>query len=109
MYLVVGVLVYLFDVDGERTGPMFVCFGIPFMTLTAGRLLWVIREWRLTHCPHCGYSLVGLPKGSVCPECGRQRHRCDESRGRRPSVEDGPPPDIVVTTSREEASADRTF
>lgn len=21
-------------------------------------------------CPDCGYSLVGLPAGSLCPECG---------------------------------------
>lgn len=30
------------------------------------------RRWALTHCPHCGYTLTGLP-GKRCPECGRDR------------------------------------
>lgn len=28
------------------------------------------RERKTDHCPHCHYSLTGLPAGSACPECG---------------------------------------
>jgi hypothetical protein len=105
--MLVGVLVYLFDSDGKRTGPMFMCFGIPFVTLTAGRLLWVIREWRMTHCMGCGYSLAGLPAGSVCPECGRHRPWHDHATRRSLPADDEPSPGIVVPASREESTADR--
>ncbi|MFT3788567.1 MAG: hypothetical protein QM770_20745 [Tepidisphaeraceae bacterium] len=28
------------------------------------------EPWPLERCPNCGYSMVGLPRGHACPECG---------------------------------------
>jgi len=42
-------------------------------------------------CSSCGYSLVGLPEGVVCPECGDQPARGDDrsARGGDRSAPDG--------------------
>ena len=43
-------------------------------TLSASLIAWrldVVARRRSGVCIKCGYSLVGLPAGSTCPECGR--------------------------------------
>lgn len=55
--------------------------GIPAAALAA--FLRFRRDQRVVgKCPTCGYNLAGLPRGSVCPECGSAR--------RAPGVETAP-------------------
>lgn len=45
------------------------------IALVLGMILWAGAATRLRRdpgiCGRCGYDLAGLPRGSVCPECGR--------------------------------------
>ena len=48
-------------------------------------------------CPHCRYSLSGLPANARCPECGKSRyHTAPTPNTSRPRNEP-PPPDRVLT------------
>lgn len=48
-------------------------------------------------CPHCRYSLSGLPANARCPECGKSRyHTAPTPNTSRPRTEP-PPPDRVLT------------
>lgn len=48
-------------------------------------------------CPHCRYSLSGLPANARCPECGKSRHHAEAPpKPQRPRSEP-PPPDRVLT------------
>lgn len=54
-------------------GALLLVLCLPLLTLVAGG---VARWWRRAEefvqgvCGRCGYSLRGLPAGTVCPECG---------------------------------------
>lgn len=48
-------------------------------------------------CPHCRYSLSGLPANARCPECGKSRYHTEPTpKPQRPRSEP-PPPDRVLT------------
>lgn len=56
-------------------GALLLVLCLPVLTLVAGG---VARWWRRAEefvqgvCGRCGYSLRGLPAGTVCPECGAE-------------------------------------
>jgi hypothetical protein len=41
------------------------------ITTTGGAIKSAMKQRKDPFCIHCGYDLIGLPDGHLCPECGR--------------------------------------
>ncbi len=72
--LAVGAVATLMPVEGFRAG------SLPQVTIVViGAFFVAIWCWprkrapQPDRCPHCNYSLTGLPPNSSCPECGRRK------------------------------------
>lgn len=51
--------------------PLLIVIGLP-LTAAIKSVKHIVQHRKDAFCIHCGYTLLGLPDGHRCPECGRQ-------------------------------------